>query len=101
MHKRLVTEESYKEQNWEMALKKAFLGTDEGLLASTSFLEPVIFEIFIPWKGPTKEQSGCTAVAALVTNDNKIYVVSPWNDLDLLFLTHHRQMLVIPVRCYL
>jgi protein phosphatase 2C family protein 2/3 len=42
VHKRLVTEESYKEQNWEMALKKAFLGTDEDLLASTSVLEFVI-----------------------------------------------------------
>ena len=99
MHKRLVTEESYKEQNWEMALKKAFLGTDEDLLASRSLLESDIFERFIPWKGgQTKESSGCTAIAALVTNDNKIYVVSPWNDLDLLFLTHHRQMLVIPDR---
>ena len=79
-----------------MALKKAFLGTDEDLLASRSFLESNIFERFIPWKGLTKGSSGCTAIAALVTNNNKIYVVSPWNDLDFLFLTHHRQMLVIP-----
>ncbi len=101
MHKRLVTEESYKEQNWEMALKKAFLGTDEDLLASESILESVIFEKFIPWKGPTKDQSGCAAIAALVTNNHKIYVVSSCNDLELLFLTRHRQMLVIPVRYYL
>jgi protein phosphatase 2C family protein 2/3 len=37
VHKRLVTEESYKERNWEMALKKAFLGTDEDFLAGTHF----------------------------------------------------------------
>jgi len=86
VHKRLVTEESYKEQTWEMALKKAFLGTDEDLLASKSFLESVVFEKFIFWKGSIKE-SGCTAIAALVTNDNRLYVVSRRNDLDLLFLT--------------
>jgi protein phosphatase 2C family protein 2/3 len=82
VHKRLVTEESYKKQDWKMALKRAFLGTDEDLLASRSFLESVIFEKFIPWKDPahTRDPSGCTAVAALVTNDNKLYVVSPWND---------------------
>ena len=30
-----------------------------------------------PFSGPefTREQSGCTAVAALVTNENKVYVV--------------------------
>lgn len=34
VHRRLLTEDSYKEGNWEAALKKAFLGTDEDLLAS-------------------------------------------------------------------
>jgi len=67
----------------------------------SSFLESVVFEKFIPWKGSTKESSGCTAIAALVTADNEIYVVSPWNDLAFLFLTHHRQMLVIPDLYYL
>jgi len=33
VHKRLVTEETYKNDDYEVALKKAFLGTDEGLLA--------------------------------------------------------------------
>jgi len=50
VHKRLITEESYKEQNWEMALKRAFLGTDEDFLAGTSFLESVIVEKFNSWK---------------------------------------------------
>lgn len=34
VHKRLVTEESYKSGDYAQALKKAFLGTDEDLLAS-------------------------------------------------------------------
>lgn len=34
MHRRLVTEESYQVGDYETALKKAFLGTDEDLLAS-------------------------------------------------------------------
>lgn len=34
VHKRLVTEESYKENQYDEALKRAFLGTDEDLLAS-------------------------------------------------------------------
>ena len=33
VHKRLVTEETYKNDDYEVALKKAFLGTDEDLLA--------------------------------------------------------------------
>lgn len=34
VHKRLVAEESYQQGDYEIALKKAFLGTDEDLLAS-------------------------------------------------------------------
>ena len=33
VHKRLVTEEAYREKRYEEALKRAFLGTDEDLLA--------------------------------------------------------------------
>lgn len=33
VHKRLVTEEAYHEKRYEEALKRAFLGTDEDLLA--------------------------------------------------------------------
>ena len=36
VHKRLVTEEDYRNGDYEVALKKAFLGTDEDLLASQS-----------------------------------------------------------------
>jgi len=61
VHKRLVTEEAYYEKRYEEALKRAFLGTDKDLLADPSY---------------KKDSSGCTAVAALVTNDNKIYVAN-------------------------
>ncbi|TFK27738.1 PP2C-domain-containing protein [Coprinopsis marcescibilis] len=61
VHKRLVTEESYKSGDYEAALKRAFLGTDEDLLANP---------------GQTRDPSGCTAVAALITADNKIYVAN-------------------------
>ena len=33
VHKRLVTEETYKNDDYEAALKKAFLGTDEDFLS--------------------------------------------------------------------
>jgi len=33
VHKRLVTEETYKNDDYETALKNAFLGTDEDFLA--------------------------------------------------------------------
>jgi len=34
VHKRLVSEDSYREKDYPTSLKKAFLGTDEDLLAS-------------------------------------------------------------------
>lgn len=80
VHKRLVAEEAYREKRYEEALKRAFLGTDEDLLARQ-------FHIFLPVEFPTSElqtaiepvdthsSAGCTAVAALVTADGKIYVV--------------------------
>jgi len=61
VHKRLVTEETYKQKDYGAALKRAFLGTDEDILANPTYV---------------REPSGCTAVAALVTNDNKIYVAN-------------------------
>jgi protein phosphatase 2C family protein 2/3 len=61
VHKRLVSEESYQEGNYETALKKAFLGTDEDLLANPAH---------------TRDPSGCTAVAALITRDDRIYVAN-------------------------
>ncbi|KAJ7069808.1 phosphatase 2C-like domain-containing protein [Mycena amicta] len=60
VHKRLLTEDSYKESQYGEALKRAFLGTDEDLLANPAH---------------TRDPSGCTAVAALVTKD-KIYVAN-------------------------
>jgi protein phosphatase 2C family protein 2/3 len=33
VHKRLVTEEVYRAKDYEAALKRAFLGTDEDLMA--------------------------------------------------------------------
>lgn len=61
VHKRLVAEEAYKQKQYKEALKRAFLGTDEDLLADPAHaLDP----------------SGCTAVAALVTSDRKIYVAN-------------------------
>ncbi|KAJ7983212.1 phosphatase 2C-like domain-containing protein [Mycena polygramma] len=59
VHKRLVTEESYKQGQYPEALKRAFLGTDEDFLASN----------------PACPGSGATAVAALVIKD-KIYVAN-------------------------
>ncbi|KAG6333839.1 hypothetical protein ID866_5251 [Astraeus odoratus] len=61
VHKRLLAEEAYREKRFDEALKKAFLGTDEDLLADPAH---------------TRDPSGCTAVAALVTNERKLYVAN-------------------------
>jgi len=61
VHKQLVAEEAYREKRFEEALKRSFLGTDEDLLADPSH---------------TRDPSGCTAVAALITGDGKIYVAN-------------------------
>ncbi|KAL0961055.1 hypothetical protein HGRIS_006043 [Hohenbuehelia grisea] len=61
VHKRLLSEESYHEKQYELALKHAFLGTDEDMRANPAH---------------TRDPSGCTAVAALVTEDGKIYVAN-------------------------
>ncbi|KIL65423.1 hypothetical protein M378DRAFT_45477, partial [Amanita muscaria Koide BX008] len=63
LHKRLLSEDDYHERNYDTALKKAFLGTDEDLLAGMHF-------------SGESETSGTTAVAALLTTDNKIYVAN-------------------------
>ncbi|KAJ4482158.1 PP2C-domain-containing protein [Lentinula aciculospora] len=60
VHKRLVTEESYAAKAYDAALKNAFLGTDQDILAD---------------RAHARDPSGCTAVAALVTED-KIYVAN-------------------------
>jgi len=80
VHKRLVAEDAYREKRYEEALKMAFLGTDQDFLASKSYtLFPVGFNTPEP---PTainaahmKSSLGSTAVAALFTGNEKIYVV--------------------------
>ncbi|KAI5122788.1 hypothetical protein M0805_000132 [Coniferiporia weirii] len=61
VHKRLVGEDAYQEQQWESALKKAFLDTDEDIRADSRFF---------------RDPSGCTAVAALVTHDSRVFVAN-------------------------
>jgi len=61
VHKRLVTEKAYHEKQYEEALKRAFLGTDRDFLAAHA---------------KASGSLGCTAVAALVTGDDKIYVAN-------------------------
>jgi len=61
VHQRLLAEESYREKRYDEALKKAFLGTDEDLLADPAH---------------TRDPSGCTAVAALITADKRIFVAN-------------------------
>jgi protein phosphatase 2C family protein 2/3 len=78
VHKRLVTEETYKNDDFEAALKKAFLGTDEDILASQFIIFFVTSHLDVSVDpAHTRDPSGCTAVAALLTHDNKIYVVCP------------------------
>lgn len=59
--KRLRTDESYSWGNYDKALKRAFMGTDEDLRADPAFF---------------RDPSGCTAVAALITHDKRIFVAN-------------------------
>ncbi|EJC98112.1 PP2C-domain-containing protein [Fomitiporia mediterranea MF3/22] len=61
VHKRLVKEDSYVNQQWDSALKGAFLGTDEDIRAESRFF---------------RDPSGCTAVAALITQNGRIFVAN-------------------------
>ena len=61
VHKRLVTDEAYREKRYDEALKKAFLGTDEDLLGDPAH---------------ARDPSGCTAVAALITADKRLFVAN-------------------------
>ena len=49
VHKRLVTEEAYKNNDYELALKNAFLGTDEDILASQYMVYHLFFVILPNW----------------------------------------------------
>ncbi|KAG1734768.1 phosphatase 2C-like domain-containing protein [Suillus occidentalis] len=66
---RLVLEDAYHEKRYDEALKKAFLSTDEDLLADPSH---------------SCGLTGCTAVAALITDDDKIYVANAGNSRSVL-----------------
>lgn len=71
VHRRLITEESYLEKRFEKALKQAFLGTDEDMRSDPAFMH---------------DPSGCTAVAALITEDGKIYVANAGDSRSVLSL---------------
>ncbi|KAJ7600523.1 phosphatase 2C-like domain-containing protein [Mycena floridula] len=60
LHKRLLNDELYRAKQYEAALKRTYLGTDEDILA-----DPVI----------SKDSSGCTAVVALLLSST-IYVAN-------------------------
>ncbi|KAH9942872.1 PP2C-domain-containing protein [Amylocystis lapponica] len=61
VHKRLLSDEAYQKREYPAALKNAFLGTDADMRSNPAF---------------TRDMSGCTAVAALVTHEGKIYVAN-------------------------
>ena len=81
VHKRLVSEPSYAEHQWEDALKRAFLGTDDDIRAG-EFWSVIIHHLpwahflsLMPESRFFRDPSGCTAVAALITQDQRIFVV--------------------------
>ncbi|KAA1113371.1 Protein phosphatase 2C 2 [Puccinia graminis f. sp. tritici] len=61
VHFRLRSTAEYQSGDYEAALKRAFLATDEDLRANPDFVN---------------DPSGCTAVAALITPDGKIMVAN-------------------------
>jgi hypothetical protein len=76
VHRRLVQEESYQQQNYEDAMRRAFLGTDEDLLAGACHSSSGCkYADLASDPAYTRDPSGCTAVTALVTKDNRIFVV--------------------------
>ncbi|KAF9646036.1 PP2C-domain-containing protein [Thelephora ganbajun] len=59
--KRLAAEESYMEGSYHEGLKRTFLGIDDDILKNPDFV---------------RDPSGCTAVAALITEDDRIFVAN-------------------------
>ena len=102
VHKRLVTEEAYKNDDYEVALKKAFLGTDEDILAGQSIFSSLSFltDVYLDPE-LAKDHSGCTAVAALLSHDNKIYVVCPCPPTVSLVMTNNIKANASDSRCVL
>jgi len=80
VHKKLVSEEAYREKRYEDALKRAFLDTDRALFdkdrkpsEKTEILDKVEVEVEDSFLFSCP---GSTMVAALVTGDGKIYVAN-------------------------
>jgi len=72
-----VEEQTYKDGNYQESLKRAFLGTDEDILKSNA-PEPSGLPLanrYIAGPDFVRDPSGCTAVVALVTEDDRIFVV--------------------------
>jgi hypothetical protein len=79
VHKRLVTEEAYKNGDYELALKNAFLGTDEDILAG----QYMVYHLFLlsfptgsihrPCAYKTSFRLHCRCNVTL--SGNKIYVI--------------------------
>ncbi|TFY60500.1 hypothetical protein EVJ58_g5120 [Rhodofomes roseus] len=61
VHKKLASDDAYQRKDYRAALKNAFLGTDDDMRNAPEM---------------RRDGSGCTAVAALVTKDSKIYVAN-------------------------
>lgn len=61
VHKRLRSLDLYKNKEYQKSLTRAFLKTDEDIRANPDYAH---------------ETSGCTAVAALITEDNTIIVAN-------------------------
>lgn len=61
VHERLTKEDAYKAGNYSEALKNAFLNTDTDMKDDYSVM---------------RESSGCTAVAGLLTHDNRLIVAN-------------------------
>ncbi|KAI8801255.1 phosphatase 2C-like domain-containing protein [Cladochytrium replicatum] len=60
LHKRVAETEAFRQGNYNVALKKAFLEADEELRRNDQ-------------EGVKHETTGCTAVVAIVTDDNRIF----------------------------
>ncbi|KAH9936300.1 phosphatase 2C-domain-containing protein [Fomitopsis serialis] len=61
VHKKLKSDEAYQHKEYRAALKNAFLGTDDDMRHAPEM---------------QRDGSGCTAVAALVTKEGKIFVAN-------------------------
>ncbi|KAK4693202.1 protein phosphatase PTC2/3, partial [Phenoliferia sp. Uapishka_3] len=83
VHHRLAANDHFKKRDYEAALKRAFLETDEdlrarGVLSGIRLGWYTYMLVFLGSADPDfrGDPSGCTAVAALITSDLKIICVS-------------------------